>query len=260
MSEAAKNPVQQALEQPVFKERVCAAAAILGIAEDVLATILVETIGADQPSLLERVSFQDITDNVSGAKPAKVRAAIDVLKGDEKGRLGGGIGDLVKELRDESRLHELTGGRPLLCEHGGIEHSAANIRHYRRVGQPPKTCTYAGCGKLLASPKAEVSFEDGRTFLAPDGVNPQTGRNEGKFSLADRALAHILISLRKLTTDEAWRRLADGSLRTHYAVDALEIEAEDAGYANRLRQPFGGVRTGGFDPFHRGQQAGHRTY
>ncbi|MDP3771711.1 MAG: hypothetical protein Q8R16_05405 [bacterium] len=258
MSDEAKTPVQQALEQPVFKERVTTAATILGVPEETLAQILVDVIGADTPALLERVSFQDLVDNVSGAKPAKVRAALDVLKGDGKSAKGeGGTSDLVKELRDESRLHELTGGRPLLCEHGGIEHSAANIRYFRKTGQAPKVCVYAGCAKLLASPKAEVSFEDGRTFLAPDGANPQTGRNEGKFSLADRALAHILIERRELSLDDAWRRLEDGSLRRHFSVTVAEIEAEDAGYANRLRKPFGGVRTGSMDPFHR---PGHRAF
>ncbi|MDO8622127.1 MAG: hypothetical protein Q7R80_02760 [bacterium] len=258
MSDEAKNPVQEALGNPGFKERVATAATILGVPEETLAQILVDVIGADTPALLERVSFQDLVDNVSGAKPAKVRAALDILKGDGKSPKGeGGTGDLVKELRDESRLHELTGGRPLLCEHG-LDHSAANIRYFRKTEQAPKVCVYAGCGKRLASPKAEVSFEDGRTFLAPDGVNPQTGRNEGKFALADRALAHILIERRELSLDDAWRRLEDGSLRRHFALTAAEIEADDPSYVNQLRKPFGGVRTGS-DPFYRGQP-GHARF
>lgn len=260
MSEATKNPVQVALENTAFKERVATAATILGIAEDALAHVLVDVLGADSPEDLEHVTFQDLMENVSGAKPAPTRRALDILKGDGKGKgkADGGTGDLVKELRDESRLIELTGGRPMLCEHGGLEHSAANIRYFRRTGQAPKTCVFAGCGKLLASPKAEVSFEDGLTFLAPDGVNPQSGRNEGRFPLADRALAFVLIGQRNLTKDEAWRRLEDGSLRTHYQVDVAEIEAEDAGYANRLRKSFGGVRTGSADPFYGAPR--HRTY
>lgn len=250
MSEAAQNPVQQALENNAFKERVAAAATILGIAEDALATTLVVTLGADSPEDLEHVTFQDLMENVAGAKPAPARRALDVLKGDGKAKpKDGSVGDLVKELRDESRLLELTGGRPLLCDDGGIEHSAANIRHFRKTGQVPKVCVYAGCGKLLQVMKGEVSFEDGVTFLGGDGANPLTKRNEGKFSLADRALANILIGQRKLTVDEAWRRLEDGSLRTHYAVDAAEIESDDPSYANQLRKPFHGVRTGGFDPF-----------
>lgn len=260
MSDETKNPVQVALENPVFKERVATAATILEIPEEALATTLVETLGADSPEDLEHVTFQDLMENVSGAKPASTRRALDVLKGDGKGKVkGDGTSDLVKELRDESRLNELTGGRPLLCEHGGLEHSAANIRYFRKTGQAPKTCVYAGCGNRLANPKAEVSFEDGRTFLTPDGVDPQTGRNEGRFPLADRALARILITgQQRLTVDEAWRRLEDGSLRTHYAIAAAEIEDADAGYANLLRQSFGGVRTGSADPFYDAPR--HRTF
>jgi|GEM_PF-4984320 len=263
--EKRKTAIQQALEQPVFGERVASAAAILGIGEDVLARILVEDLGADTSPRLGRVTFQDIMERVSGSLPVRVREALDILKGDEKGdgkgRAEGGTGDLVKELRDETRLHELTGGRPLLCEQGGHEHSAANIRHYRKTGQAPKVCVFAGCGKVLASPRAEVSFEDGVTFLAPDGTNPQTGRNEGRFSLANRSLARIFIERGYLTVDEAWRRLEDGSLRAHFSIPAAEVEETDPGYANRLRKPFGGVRTGsGTDPYYRDRQSGHTRY
>jgi hypothetical protein len=246
-----KNAVQKALESPVFDERVNKAAEILGVSKDTLATTLVETLGADTPDLLERVSFQDLMENVSGAKPVKVRVALNALRGD--GRIGdkadGTTSDLVKELRDESRL----------CEQGGIEHSAANVRHFRRTGQVPDICVYAGCKRMLASPKAEVSFEDGYTFLAPDGVNPQTGRDEGKFSLEDRAFARILIKDRNLSVDDAWSRLANRSLRTHFSVAAAKIADANPGYANELRKSFSGIRTGS-DPFYRERRQGHREY
>lgn len=262
---AEQTAVEQALESAAFRSRIEKAAQHLGVTLEAFVATLVDELGADSVELLEHVSFQDLMETVPGAKPVKVRAALDVLKGDGKGK-GKADGadahrDLVRDLRDEARLWRLTDGNPLLCEVGGAEHSAANIRHYRRTGSVPKVCTFAQCGKFLAHAKGEVSFEDGATFLTPDGVNPLTGRNEGQYPLADRALAYRLTRERKLSVDDAWRRLADGSLRTHFSVDAAEIEAENPNYAAVLRREFHGVRTSSpADPFYRDIGPGHVRY
>lgn len=268
-----KTAVQIALENPVYAERVAAAAAILGVTEEELATELVEReidgrkIGATTVEDLEDeqgLSWRDMIARFGERGAVKVRRALAVLKGTErsmdKDKSGdAGVRDLVKDLRDESKLWQLTEGHPLLCEHGGTDHSAANIRHFRKTHNVPKVCVFAGCGKLLQHAMGEVSFEDNATFLSAEGVNPTTGRNEGKFPLADRALAFNLICGRTLTVDEAWRRLEDGSLRTHYAVAAAELENEHPGYASDLRKAFQGVRTG-TDPFYRDRESGHVRY
>lgn len=255
-----QNAVQMAMGNTLFHERVAAAAASLGVPEDQLAMILVDTLGADTPERLARLEFLDLMKNVPGAKAIPVREALDAFGASGRKGDGSSASDLVKSLRDETKILELTGGRPLLCESGGNEHSAANIRYYRKTGTVPKLCVFAGCKQLLQHAKSEVSFEDGVTFLTADGLNPTTGRDEGKFSLADRALAFHLIRVKSLTVDEAWRRLEDGSLRTHFTVAAVEHEAERPYYANDLRKPFQGARMTSDDPFHRNRGEGHARF
>jgi hypothetical protein len=165
-------------------------------------------------------------EQVAGAKPAPTRRALDILKGDGKGKgkADGSPSDLLRELRDEARLWQLTEGQPLLCEHGGSEHSAVNIRYFRKTRTVPKVCTFAGCGKLLQHAKGEVSFEDGATFLTPNGTNPTTGRNEGRFSIADRALARILIERRELSQEHIVFGIGDLGLVEHVVAVLMVAE------------------------------------
>ncbi|MBI4433514.1 hypothetical protein HY632_01975 [Candidatus Uhrbacteria bacterium] len=74
-----KTEIEQALANETFKARVTEAAEVLGIKDAVLVRHLVEELGADTTALLRRVTFQDIA-GLEGAKPAKVRAALDVFQ------------------------------------------------------------------------------------------------------------------------------------------------------------------------------------
>lgn len=252
----AATEVETALEQPVYRDRVTDAGSVLGIEVKALAAILVDTLGADTVELLRDVTFQDITSNVSGAKPAKVRRVLKILQGDgtssgKEREDGGNLQDLVAALKDEAKLWQFTQGKPLLCENGA-DHSAANIRHFQRTGQVPKVCVYAGCKTLLQHARGEVSFEDGSTFLAPSGENPNTGRYEAKHSLEERAICWSLIRDGKLTVDEAWRHLREGTLREHFTVDIADLRERTPNFAQNLLRSFYGVRSGGgSDPFYR---------
>lgn len=257
----AESVVQKVLDQQGYRVRVASAADILGQSVEELASVLVG-LGADTVEDLEVVSFQDLIGSVEGAKPTKVRRALVALKDstaqEHAGNASENLADLVKGLGDETKLLELTDGQPLLCRSGNTEHSAANIRHYRKVSQVPKVCV--SCGELLAHVRGEVSFEDGTTFLASSGTNPATGRDEGRFALADRAIAYVLIRDRKLTPDEAWRRLEDRSLRSHFRVDVARLEGDTPNYPQLLLRELKGTRKGN-DPFFRTRGTdGHVTY